>query len=183
MSNKGIIGNLDETEKRCEWEIPNFFSLCQTDCFCESPSFPFANASFHLRIYPLCSPYDFLSLYLKCDSEPSPDVTYSFSIRKNDGTLIGTATKPYVFNQCNGFAKFFKGRYLRTQALELLPADTLTIICELKSDFPEKQTLSNANEANNLKEKTEVEASEQIRLTGMEFTFYYYLIKYVYKNH
>lgn len=163
MSKTEIIGELNQTEKGCEWKIPNFSSLCQAEKYYHSSPFTFVNMSFYLRIFPLRKGYDSLSLFLMSDSETSSDVTYSFSIKKYDGTLIGTkiATKSCgLRDQVDGFFSLSERSNLIKQKSELLPGDTLTIICEL---FAEKQTLISVKEATILKEKA---AAEQIRLAG-----------------
>lgn len=175
MSNYKIIGELNEgellQEKRWEWKIPNLFTtLSQTDYPYFSPSFTFMNVPFNLKIYPPCRSLDFLSVYLECNNAPSSDITYSFSMKKLDGTLIGTVSKSYTFSVTNGFVEFFKGCDLREQKCELLSKGTLTIICDLKSGFAKKDTLP-VKEESNLKEKTAVKASEHIRLTGNEIHF------------
>lgn len=168
MSLKKHIGELNKTEKGCEWKIPNFSSLCDAERFYDSPSFTFLNIPFHLRICPLRKVYGFLSLYLMSDYGPSSGVTYSFNIKKYDGTLIGTKIATYlarsdVLGQSNGFYSFCERHNLTDRKSELLPGDTLTIVCEL---FAGKQTLTSVKETNILKEKAAAEAAKQIRLAG-----------------
>lgn len=155
-----IIGELNKTEKGYEWKIPNFSSLCQIDYYYDSSPFTFMDVPFYLRIFPIRNTYDSLSLFLLSHKELSFDVTYSFSIKKSDGTLVGTkiATKSSVFKQSDGFFLFSKVSNLEERKSELLPDDTLTVICEL---FTEKQTLISVEEANILKEKAAIEASKQ----------------------
>lgn len=165
MSFKKQIGELNKTEKGYEWKIPNFSFLCDYECFYCSPSFTFLNTSFHLHICPWRKDYGFLSLYLMSDYGPSSGLTYSFSIKKYDGTLIGTktATRSEALGQSNGFYSFCETHNLMDRKSELLPGDTLTIFCEL---FAGKQILTSVKETNILKEKAASEAAKQIMLTG-----------------
>lgn len=135
MSNKGIIGELSEKARRFEWKIPMFSTLCQTDsCFYDSPSFIFGSMKLHLRMYPPTDNCDFLSVHLNYESEPSCNVNFSFSIKKTDGTLIGTKTADEsIMSYQPGCDRFFEGCDLRKQQSELLPSDTLTIICDLEA--------------------------------------------------
>lgn len=163
MSNEVITGELSKKRmKSFVWKIPKFSSLRQTGTdFYDSLSFNFMNTSFRLRIMPPSLAYNVLSVSLV----KNPTAMYvsdfygtsTFSIRKSDYTLL-----KFRKGTCN--SNTLEGSILRERQFELLPSDTLTIVCDLESSSV-KQILPPAEK-------------RHTRLTGNdEYKFRDFLIK------
>lgn len=141
MSNQVVItGELSKKRMKCfVWTIPKFSSLRQTGArFCDSLSFTFMNSSFCLRMYLPPLDYNVLSVSLVNICASNCYVTSTFSIRKSDYTLL-----KFRKGSCN--SNTLDGSILRERQFELLPRDTLTIICDLECSS-DKQILPPAEE-------------------------------------
>lgn len=177
MSNQ-IAGDLSEsaiTAKRYVWKMPEFSSLRQT-IFIPSPSFTFMNTPFHCRVFPPDNYFGELHVILMYESGSIPDLNYSISLRRSDGTLFraisGTIYKKMFYYP----AVTLKASDFRSQSLAFYTSDTLTLIFDLC-----EHTLPLAEVANNVKEKIALEPREHTSLAG-NFFKNYYSIKIIYRE-
>lgn len=142
MAYATVIGALSESStKAVEWRIKNFSSYTETAAGFKSPSFHVSDYSFCMIVFPngvLQDFKSFVSLYfLDDDTVKENPVPYSLhadftvsvktihceELNKLEGTWM-----------CNkdawvGYGKFFERRKLFEKKQELLPSDTLTIVC------------------------------------------------------
>lgn len=158
-----MIGELESTQelKQLEWKIPNYVSL-RVGTY-KSPSFTFANHSWHLTISAeLYTVHKYLTVILKCENDSHcTDVMYSFSIKKSDGTL--TTTKTYQSSMVSEWP------FLPLDEISLLPSGIITIVCNLKYglDLNGGDAIASAQKETSLNENSAVETLEHVILAGI----------------
>lgn len=131
---------------RIEWKISNFFSLTEEQgYFYQSSVFSFAGSSWNLMIFPggdytiQDEPTDYISVYLEANSlvEPPVTLTYTFGVKKANGTLKNIVEKKRSFTQnfaASGHQKFLRRSELLRHQRELVPSGDLIITCTMKQD-------------------------------------------------
>lgn len=166
-----MIGELDES-KQLEWRIASYSSLSRSsELWYKSPSFTFANVSWHLSMSPETPIYTHIRVRLNKEVRFPPCIFFSACIKKWEESSISISTKedgsPNIqeseesSNSINKLSESVKSikkfREIGTQAfirnntykfgfeysldacilerekINLLPSDSLTIVCNLKS--------------------------------------------------
>lgn len=141
MSDNGRLGEIERKMeiKVFEWKISDFCSLsnCKNDWY-TSPCFDFSNASWYFSFSPEGdeeSSEGYIALYLHCDDDIGSHITFILE--------LGFKREDEVENVKSELVRFegkydiwcFSDFFLRTELLkrksELLPEDTLTIVCSM----------------------------------------------------
>lgn len=156
MTTIGIISeipletNVFQKAYEIEWKISNFSSLSEETGNCYfSPAFSFANNSWCLKIYPNGQPSKMsvgcigLYLYLRKSSFNLPiSIEFTLGLKKLYGGKMSEHHYEYTFKSGNGYGVY--GCFCRSELFEeksdLLPADVLTVFCNLK--YPEPVEIS-----------------------------------------
>lgn len=155
MSSLGLTGEIS-VSKQYEWKIANFFSLCATrKYYYDSPSFIFGDIPWHLRIYPAGASSarpGYCSLYLVNESHIPRIVSFSFHIKRPDGTLFVCDRDNRSIATSNGSTDFYQWSDLQQDASDLVPSGFLTILCTLKLHQDEEQATIKTDTAENVHE-------------------------------
>lgn len=135
MSSVLKIGKGSEICCKFEWEIPNFSFYDTEDSIFESPVFHASNARWFIKIWPrsLASEtfngYGYVSLFLyKVCGKDSLVYNFSFGIKTVNHTIENKMEATYK-DPNTGFTKFLSRMILMFRERELVPFDTLTIVC------------------------------------------------------
>lgn len=132
----GAVGKLEVKEMKVYWEIPNFISL--DNRYHRSSGFTFLNMNWQLKIDPFENHFtsDWIALHLERDNVAlSCNIMCIFSIKKADGSETGIKDLIHAFGSNNNTLiaeSFFTRSALKEHESELMPSNTLTIVCELK---------------------------------------------------
>lgn len=138
------IGEIDIVWKEfdIEWKIKNFFSLSRKNAvFYSSPLFSFAGGPWYLQIYPNGESDDETDGYidlLLCRENSNPPIIrkFSFALKTMDGMKHQEKHLTCIFDESsmiNGVYKFISRFELLERRNELVPADILTVVCNLNS--------------------------------------------------
>lgn len=134
----GIIGKLEKKisleETEVHWEIPNFTSV--TNEYHDSSNFEFLCLNWFLSIdaFHGDSEND-IALYLEVKKiELLCNIMCTFGIKKADGSMTGVKCFTHAFcpdDEILRADKFFNRSALQEKKSELMPSNTLTIMCKL----------------------------------------------------
>lgn len=133
-------GEIKAKEFNFLWKINDFFSLTEETYF--SSSFSFADETWCLVLFPNGNAHDesykngCVSVYLcRCSSGEPIKISFSISLKTLDKKRFSEAHKECIITDDDPIIKF-SDFLLRSELLEkqpeLLPFDTLTIVCSLK---------------------------------------------------
>ena len=137
------IGRVNKIQRELdiEWKIPNFYSLTgENDRNYSSPSFFFAGALWHMRIYPnghrVYNSTGYIGLFLWRKSPGRPIcLDYSFGVKTVDGRKDREKHLTSVFKEVGkgyGNSKCLSRSELQERESELMSSDGLTVFFTLK---------------------------------------------------
>lgn len=136
----GRVGKVNDLTKEFhfEWKIYNFFSLLgENRKNCNSPSFAFANESWHLNVCPNGDPKyrtaGYISVYLHREFSGLPiiNMSWTFGLKTSDGKKVYESHHTEVFSGDGvgyGSPGLLKRSTLLERKSELVPYDILTIV-------------------------------------------------------
>lgn len=132
----GKVENISYEIKHFKWTILDFFTIVQdkTCKYYDCPNFPFADTSWHLRLYPNWNnSYEFTELELYKQMKREYLVEYNFGFKKCDGSIEYLLSGILKGNKMsNDVVKFVKKSELLLRQPELVPGNVLTIVGTLK---------------------------------------------------
>ena len=137
------IGEIKEFPRKLdvEWKMKNFFSPASDDEFFFSPSFSFDGETWCIQMYPNGdgdnNSIGYIDLFLFRHSDGPPvNPEFYFALKSVSGKKFQGSYHMHVFTNehyKSGVFKFMSRSKLLEKRSELVPDDTLTVVCTMRS--------------------------------------------------